>query len=368
MSVMKSNARETGNAEINQSTWAYLSWFQVQYLQRPEDNTLATVFRNGRQQVPVTILVQARNSENEVVLLPTQDLLNVKLVNYNTGLPWPSGVIVANFRYRNPTYDYFPEGLVMPESYKVSHDHVGSDHEVLANRPAVLRAKRIPVKTREVVSPDGAVIQLQEFELWLSVTTAETLRVAAALESSVGVFHTHSSEVAAGGAAHDGGLFNSSIRVTPVAPRSFTTEYFSKTQHEGNSTSHISVLMYDLWLTDTKFKIRKAVAHHDTWEDGWYFARERGGDSPYHYAAPSHWTDFTHTAEEPSLGSVKVTVNERLETEGKANLVRILVLDTDWYHSEPQIGQMGYFDNYGNESIIYLREDAQGNGIRLDDS
>ncbi|SET25629.1 hypothetical protein [Pseudomonas graminis] len=272
---MESNARETGNTDVNQSSWTSLSWFQVQYLQRPEDNTVATVYRNGRQQVPITILVEARNSDNEVVPLPNQDLLNIKLVNYNTGLPWSNGVTVSNTR--NPNYDYFPEGSVLPESYQARHGDIASDDKGLANLPAVVHTKTIPFKTREVISPDGVAIQLQEFELWLSVTTAEALKVAAALESSGRVFHTHSSEVAAGGAVHDGGLFNSSIRITPVAPRSFTSQYFTMTDHEGASTSGISVRMFDLWLTDTNFKIREAFAYHQTWQGGWYFARDRGG-------------------------------------------------------------------------------------------
>jgi hypothetical protein len=353
----------TATTEINQSTWTSLSWFQVQYLQRPEDNTVATVYRNGRQQVPVTILVQARNSDNEVVPLPNQDLWNIKLVDYNTGLPWPTGVLVSNAR--NANYDYFPEGAVLPESYQVRHADVADDDQVLAHLPAVLSSKRIPFKTREVISPDGARTQLQEFELWLSVTTAETRKVAATLTSSGRVFHTHSPEVPAGGAVH-GGLFNSSIRVTPVAPRSFTSQYFTMTNHEGPSTSRISVRMFDLWLTDTNFKIREAFAYHHTWEGGWYFARDRGGDSPYHYAAPSDWWWLTHYLS--SSIYVQVDVNQRLKTEGKANLVRILELDVPYNHNEPQVGKMGYIDNYGNESIIYLREIETGNRIQLADS
>jgi hypothetical protein len=364
MSVMKSNARETGNAELNQSTWAYLSWFQVQYLQRPEDNTLATVFRNGRQQVPVTLLVQARNSQNEVVPLPLYHLQGIKLVNYNTGEAWSDGVTVTNGR--NANYDYFPEVGVLPESYQVCKDEAPDDKDLLANLPAVVRTKDMAVKTRDVRSSDGAVMHLQEVELWLSVTTAETLRVAAHLTAFEQVFHTHSPEVAPGGSPHDGGLFNSSIRVTAVAPRSFTSQYFTMTQHEGASTSRISVLMYDLWLTDASFKIREAFAYHRTWEGGWYFARDRGGDSPYHYAPPSACRYFDHNLS--SSIYVHVEVNQRLRTEGKANLVRILELDVPYNHDEPQVGKMGYVDNYGNESIIYLREDAQGNGIRLDDS
>ncbi|WP_139214456.1 hypothetical protein [Pseudomonas graminis] len=61
-------------------------------------------------------------------------------------------------------------------------------------------------------------------------------------------------------------------------------------------------------------------------------------------------------------------MNERLKTEGKANLIRILELDALLHSESPQVGKMGYIDNYGNESIIYLREIETGNRIKLADS
>jgi hypothetical protein len=365
---MDSSEHGTGDNEVTQSTWTTLSWFQIQYLQRPEDNTIAKVFRNGRQQVPITVLVQARNSDNEVVPLPNVDLQNIQLVNYNTGTPWSQGVTVTNAR--NAKYDYFPEGSVLPEPYQVVSKDVANTKDAPSNLPAALKTRHISCKPRKMVSRDGTIMQVQEFELWLSVTTDETLRIAASLTTNGQTFHTHSPEVPAGGEPHDGGLFNSSIRVGPQEPRSFTSQYFTMTSEEGPSTEHISVLMYDLWFSDTQYKIREAFIYHRTWETGWYFAGRgvgRGVYAAYHYAAASDWAYFYHYGSNFDAW-VHVAMNERLKTEGKANLARVLELNNLFYHSEPQVGKMGYVDNYGNESIIYLREDAQGSRIRLADS
>lgn len=64
------------------ANWATLTRFEVQVNQRSK--ITAPVFANGRQQVPVEIVIEARDKDNVVVSLSSAQLRSIKLINYNT--------------------------------------------------------------------------------------------------------------------------------------------------------------------------------------------------------------------------------------------------------------------------------------------
>jgi len=389
--------------------WTHLSWFQVTYLDRSADNTTASVFRNGRQQVPIKIVIEARDANNQVVALSTTDLQRLRLVLYNTGQSLPANSVVRTTR--DTLYDYYPEGGIFSADYAPMskqaptaaqiNEHlevspsasVGildigrrvlsvayvalfgkapttapiSDEQVeLVRSPCADTTASEQVRIRQFISPHGVQVQAQEWMLWLRTTSSDTLRVAGTITApNASVFHTHSRDVAAGGAP-SGGKFNSSVTVVPQLPRQFPHTSFRLSRSDWYSSSRTDIDIYEVWIADTSYKLKKTIRYMQYYNTGWWYAHVNGKHNIYHYGANETRTSYTHRVLSNET-TITFPVNGSLD-QGKISLARVLDIKDYYYYEQGGVGIVGFVDNFGNESILWIRGAEGGNVLYLADS
>lgn len=71
-----------GAVPVADADWVTLTRFEVQVNQRSQ--ITAPVYANGRQQVPVEIIIEARDKDGVAVDLSDAQLKSIRLINYNT--------------------------------------------------------------------------------------------------------------------------------------------------------------------------------------------------------------------------------------------------------------------------------------------
>jgi hypothetical protein len=347
--------------------WTHLSWFQIQYLGHTTDNATAHVFRNGRQQVPIKILIEARNSNDEVVTLTNSELLTVTLVDYDTRQAMPNTDIRT---YRNTLYDDYPESGKFPVEYFINEltetnlyslctlqrcpgDIIDSNHETL----------------KAGTTSNAHTLQVQTFFLFLVTTSVEVLHLGAIVPSPIGGFVHTCSRTAPPGGAPSGGEFNSSLTVAPQTPRHYAVDQFSMSREDVPvNDGNLDVDVYTLGFRNPDFLIRNAILHMPINFRGWHFSDYVGKhNNYYHYA----FTEETKVARHYTNGSAFYTtypVNTHLELEGKISISRVAEHNSSVIYDVVTIGRVGYVDNHGNESIIYLRPVNEGNEIIISDN
>jgi hypothetical protein len=215
-------------------------------------------------------------------------------------------------------------------------------------------------------SPNGAAIQNQEVKLWVTTTNAETLRIAASITASSRTFHTHSPEAKPGGEL-DKGMFNSSMRIQPLAPMKFRAAAFLVEHVDSHVEPRFVIRQYTVRLNELNYRIRRLNIYHFTCYTGWFYAHVRGGDKTFFYA-PDTTTVIDHVSMHPNHDTVRLRFNFDLWSAGIANMVVVMEINNPVGLEQPQVGKIGYIDNVGNESILYLREEASGSQIVLKDS
>ncbi|MEB0042288.1 MULTISPECIES: hypothetical protein [unclassified Pseudomonas] len=226
-------------------SWATLSWFQITYNQRTQDNSTAHVYRNGRQQVPITVIIEARNANNEIVTLENGELERISFCHYQTGIE-----LSTLSQTRHPEYDYYPESTL----YTSEPDRTDSSSQPIDE-----------VKSKE------NTVQRQQIIRWYTTTSPDTVRIAASITSPNGdTFHTHSPEVDSGGKP-TGGKFNSSLTVQPQTPIVFGASAFNAFRRDANGNDHFDVDLYDIYFINPQYKIRNSV-HYTVQADKWHYS------------------------------------------------------------------------------------------------
>ena len=347
------------------STWTYLSWFQVQYLSSPEDNKTARVFSNNRQQVHIEFIVQGRNANGEVTSIPPDDLRRLELVRYETGESLWSEVSTASSR--DTRYDYYPESGVFPNAYQIlsptnteRHADIGIDNTQHRNNDTITNAR-----TKTIAYPGEVGTQAQAYDMWISTSQPNTLRIAAKLTAPNGtIFHTHTKDAAPGGSP-TGGNFNSSITLSPQMPRSFTAEYFNLSRRDEIADQYFDVDIYEIWFKDANYKIRDSINHTQP-GDRWHYSYEKNSRNQYQSAYKAdHSRLVRHAMTGAPQRYIEFLVNYFLASEGKATASR--VTESMWLTTFNSGGpaRIGYIDNFGNESIITLKPSADGNTMSI---
>jgi hypothetical protein len=334
-------------------TWVSLSYFQVKHADFSNDNPLLQVYRNDRQQVRVSVLFEARDANNEVVALTFEQQRQITLVNYNTGAPLPSGFSIQ--RWRNYLYDYYDSSSFLAKA---------ADSGVSLPDPIECRGIMQETERSEPYA-------MQEIGLWITATSQETIRIAAELPSPAGTtFHTHSSDVPAGGVPV-GGKFNSSVSVRPITPHRFSSKEFSTFRHDPSSTDSFDVDMYDVFITDTDYKIR-ASRHYVVEGDTAHYSYEKKNRWNYVQIAftANRSREYIFKCFHPSSSAwIKIDVNKDLEEKGFASVVRVIDKGGKGFSKwTDRSAEVGYIDNFGNESRIWLNNTGDGNMITLGDA
>jgi hypothetical protein len=347
--------------------WTHLSRFKLQYQSRPEDNLTARVFSNGRQQVHIEIILEGRNAYNEVTTIPLDDLRRLELVKYDTGEPLPFQIWVS--RSRDIKFDYYPDSGAFPDSYLMS-DCATDEHSIdsalgHAHRVSSESAKNARMESITTLSGDG--IQNQVYELWISTSSADSLRIAAKLTSSTGIiFHTHSHQVPGGGEVSDG-KFNSSFTLSPQMPRRFSADYFNIRQRNEINSENFDVDIYEIWFRDANYRVCDSI-NHTRPEDQWHYSWNKGRLNHFHVAYKAdHLRTVRHFLfGDPSI-YIDFNVNYYLASEGRASASRVAELYWKGSFNSGGPARIGYIDNFGNESIISLKPSDDGNTMTIDD-
>jgi len=361
---MKNKTRPKTNSGAL-SEWTHLSWFQLQYLSRPVDNTTAHVFRNGRQQVPIKVIIEARNKNDEVVALSVDELKTITLIDFDTRQPLPNTDVNIT---RNSLYDDYPESGKFSDDYLINDqkDQVRGITQTSTRRGADIKRTFETINTGS--SSEPKVIQAATFYLYLTTTNIETLHLGAMLPSPIGGYiHTCSKSVPPGGAP-TGGEFNSSLTIAPQPPRRFPAAQFSMYREDVPvNDSDIDVDIYTLGFSDPNFLIRKAILHMLT-NRGWHFSDYVGDHRNYYHYAFTEQDVMGRHYKNGWISHVEFPVNTRLELEGKISIARVTENHSPVIYDITTIGKVGYVDNHGNESILYLRPVNNGNEIVISDN
>ncbi|WP_297845888.1 hypothetical protein [Pseudomonas sp.] len=327
------------------ATWETLSWFQIIYLERTQDNSTANVFGNGRQQVPLKVIIEARNANGEVVALSATELESITFVNYHTGVELEN---LSNTRVQK--YDYFSES-----SFPLQEpDNAGT-----------LNSANVATEER-----DNHILR-QESLKWFTTKSVETIRIAASITLLSGTtFHTHSQEVPSGGAASQGAKFNSSLTVKSHTPVTFRAGSFSAWRRDKTSNDHFDVDIYDIYFNDPGYKIRDSI-HYTTPGDQWHYSWKKSDANKVQtaYRADLSRTVNFKTFVPGNSFNISFTVNEYLTPEGKATASRIIdKYGAGYAGGKHDSARVGYIDTFGNESIIWLNNSSDGNTLSLGDN
>ena len=154
-----------GAEPVADADWVTLTRFEVQVNQRSK--IIAPVYANGRQQVPVEIIIQARDKDGVEVSLSDAQMRTIRLINYNTG----TAVVGCRHDKDARFIYYWPLG-------KDDDGEGNPDEDVPADTP-------------------GATAQA--IMIYVHTTAVSTSRIAAEIESpSGGVFRTNTSNPPAG--------------------------------------------------------------------------------------------------------------------------------------------------------------------------
>jgi hypothetical protein len=306
------------------ATWTYLDWFQILTEEHHEDNFITSVFNNGNQQVPVTIILTARNSNGELHTLTASELQGLQIIDYYTSQP------IESTRNRDPRFDYY--------------------------------SSQLPVKQKRDSKPKA---NQQAIHLWVIPRSSETIRIAAKITppgSSI-PFTTNTNAVAPGGAPTDG-KFNSSFSIKPVTPPVYSMVDFDMVRFDATGNTEYDVDLYQISFKNPNLKIRYMRHHSGTaghYHYCWYkdkqykFQIAYQAGSPYvaRFASPGH----------EYQGYIDFLVNS---PDGTATAARVI----DKYVSEGEFtpthrsAQVSYFDNFGTESrSFWLNNSTDGNYI-----
>ncbi len=346
------------------SDWISLSEFKVTYLDRDGDHTTARVYYNGRQQVPIKILIQGRDENDQVVAIPPNDLAEMKLVAYNTGGELP--VEVQYVRIKNLKYDYFPESLAFvaegDETEESNKTRSEADLEWQRETGNMTGGAFLQVSGKVVSTDDGMETLAQEVSFWVTTTSTDTIRIAAKITKQGTVFHTHSPQAGPG-------LFDSSVLISPQRPVSHDLDEFAIRRRDEVVNDLFDVDIYEIYLKNQNLKIRDSI-HYTKSGNSWHYSWEKSGSNKVHTAYKAdhrRLVKFMSFMPVPIGGYVDFYVNWFLEDEGKATASRIIdKKGGPWNGGKDDWATVGYIDNFGNESKVVLAASTDGNGMYLD--
>ncbi len=169
---------DAGNPDLEPfADWATISQFEVRVNKRSKFT--ARVYANGYQQVPIEILIEARDSNGVVVNLSADQLRNIRLIDYDTAEP------LGDMHYfHDPRFIYQWEPILgeggdvdgdihngdeLPESRAQSMTWYGKKFNVSASKVAA-----------EITSPSGGVFRTNtpnaapgKFDSWITVLGVE---------------------------------------------------------------------------------------------------------------------------------------------------------------------------------------------------
>lgn len=320
----------------NEKPWVTLSVFEVtcQGLQ----NVRAPVYANGLQQVPIQILIEARDADGVVVPVD-ESSLSLKLVDYNNPSGVPSGIFEWPLEMTKYVYNWTAQ-LETPVP-----GGAGADE---------------PSQEMGIVARDVSDAKVQVFNKWISMTKVGTAKLAAKVTSPDGVVFVSNTP-------NPGpGKFDSYILVDGRAPKVIPWDEVTMTKVNAFNDQAYDVDVYYVYFKDPNLTIVDTTHspgyHADYKHYGW-----RQGDSYRQqvcfrcFGGARKVTWKSH----PGIRSCEFMVNDR---PGQATVARILVHLGYFIENYRRYGvYLGLIDQFGNESRVGIHPIKDGNEITLVD-
>lgn len=317
---------EVGGFEAEpQVAWETLSEFRVQI--HKQSNVTAELYANGRQQAPIEVVVQARDKNGAVVNLTNEQLFGVngvRLIHYES-----NGAVPGCRHLKDDRFVY--EWPLLKED---------------GTEP--------PRDTGAELGPDS---NGQVVPIFVTTLSMDTTWIAAEFTSPSGVrFRTNTPESAPG-------KFNSWVKLRGRQPKVFKWDEFRMSREDAYNATYWDVDLYYIRFDDPNYKI--VASNYYGWHahDRYHYAWLKGGNQVQHvcYEAGDP-RDVNHHS---MAGSNYITIRVN-KYAGQATAARILDA-RDWGNARYDGCVMGYIDQYGNESKVFVRGNSDGNTLYLDD-
>jgi len=329
---MNSDDVDFGEIVVNQPTlskdgplsnkpWKYLTKFEVTCQGR--EKVVCPVYANGRQQVPIQINIEARDEDGMVVDV-NHSKLYLNLVSYDDVDVFPSGLGRSGTEDSRFIYNW-----------QVGPAGAGEDG----------------------AGPPEDVEGLQSAKQFITAKKVGTFKLAARCRSPDWVLFTTNSH-------NPGpGKFDSWVLVDAREPVGFPSSCFGMTRVNHISSSGWDVDLYYIYFTKENLRIVASWKYDVAGDDEAHYSWIKDGRQTRHIAYPAGARkDVTHSA----CANDKYVIIQTNLRPGQATVARIREPDPCGNFIYRSV-VMGYIDQYGNESKVWIRGASDGNTLYLAD-
>lgn len=301
-----------------------LDFFQIRGLNRDQDNTPCTVYANGYQQTPITVVLRARNNRGEIIELPDEILQQIEFIDYNTGSRLPSSQYSIATE-RNPVFDYHPS-------------NVTSRHAGFAGQGSS--------KT-----------------FYLSTKAVGTTKLGARLTYGGRTYRTNDRATATGGEISNG-RSNSSASLHGLSQNyTFRADRFSVKRVDLKSGDNWDLDRYELRFTEPNYQIRFSE-HTPAHRNNWHYRRESRG----FYQQAAYEVNDTRKIIYPNLTITNRKIEFPINTpQGVAHAVRLRTRLGPPSPKRNGSTKVTYVDQYGNRHPLWLNPVDGGNRLEVSD-
>lgn len=294
-----------GAEPVADAAWVPLSRFEVQVNQRSK--ITAPVYANGRQQVPVEIIIEARDSDGVVVSLSDAQMRTIRLINYNT-----STAVVGCKHDKDERFIYQWAPL------KDEDGEGNPDEDVPADTPRATA---------------------QAIMIYVHTTAVSAFKIAAEITSPLeGVFRTNTPNPGPG-------KFDSWVSIGGQEAPIYDDHALIMERVDEASNMVWDVDLYYIRFSEEDFNIVGAV-HHDAAADQPHLSIiHNGNQNRFHIAfavGAKRTIRFYNSGNTPGIS---FEVNRR---PGEATAARCIVQGALYYNEKRQESCIWYFNQYGN--------------------
>lgn len=301
-----------------------LDFFQIRGLNRDQDNTPCTLYANGYQQTPITVLLRARNSRGEIIEVPDEIFQQVEFIDYNTGARLSSSQY-SIATDRNPRFDYHPSNFTSRS----------------ANFPGQGSSKTF----------------------YLSTKAVGTIKLGARLTYGGRTYRTNDRATAPGGDVSNG-RSNSSASLHGISQDyTFRADRFSVERVDLKNGDNWDLDRYELRFTDPSYQIRSSE-HTPSHRNDWHYRRESRG----FYQQAAYEVNDTREIIYPYLTITNRRIEFPINTpRGVAHAVRLRTRLGPPSPKRNGSTKVTYVDQFGNRHPLWLNPIDGGNRLKVSD-
>lgn len=219
---------------INAATpWGQIDQFKIRHVHLAEPNGSVKLFNNGRQQLTFEIDIRALDANGREVILNSEALSRIRLIDYNSGLEIPHGNAFTGdwytsfshrgYQWSNEIFSYI--GLAATNEREENIYKIRDENDIdkeLAATGVILRSEPVTLKSgdKDVPSPpDLKMSPITRIYLSCASKIGTNKKLAVKITSPDGrvTVVSNNTEAPEGDPSGDGhGKFNSSVTVAPV--------------------------------------------------------------------------------------------------------------------------------------------------------